>query len=573
MKYKGLAGAAGRAVGRVVLMSRRECVPERRTVADSAKEVERFNAVRKEYCAELARQYDRALQRMGEETAGIFTAYRLIAEDAFFFQEPLSQAVQKRIAPDYPVEQEKQRVCGALAAAPDPYMRARADDIRNVCDELIRRYNGIYPAKNRIDALAEDFIAAAEDLSPTETLDLDPTHLAGIITERGGVTSHVVILAKTLGIPAVVGAAGMLQQLREGDTLFLDGSEGYAESSPDPDFLRVLAQERQVQQTRRRFFEQAAARSAATADGKPVRVCVNSGDRNSLSRFDPLHCDGVGLFRTEFLYLDRSDYPSEQTQFEIYRSIAEKAGGKEVIIRTLDIGGDKQVGYMRLPEEHNPFLGYRAIRLCLDRKDIFHTQLRAILRASVYGNIKIMLPMLVCLDELREARACLEHAKQSLRQEGLPFRDDLPLGVMIETPAAVLLSRKFAAEADFFSIGTNDLIQYMTAADRQNETVQYLYDPCSVAVLTAIASVIENAHSAGIPVGMCGEAASDALLTPLLLEMGLDEFSVVPAQVGQLKAMIAQYDLRELHGLTQKVLVCATAKEVRAILTQYIKTV
>ena len=228
---------------------------------------------------------------------------------------------------------------------------------------------------------------------------------------------------------------------------------------------------------------------------------------------------------------------------------------------------------MRLPEEHNPFLGYRAIRLCLDRKDIFHTQLRAILRASVYGNIKIMIPMLVCLDELREARACLEHAKQSLRQEGLPFRDDLPLGVMIETPAAVLLSRKFAAEADFFSIGTNDLIQYMTAADRQNETVQYLYDPCSVAVLTAIASVIENAHSAGIPVGMCGEAASDALLTPLLLEMGLDEFSVVPAQVGQLKAMIAQYDLRELHGLTQKVLACATAKEVRAILTQYIKTV
>ena len=563
---RGLVGAKGRAAGRIVLLEKRECVVERKTVADGAAEVERFNAIRAEYCQELQKLYEETLAGLGKDAADIFKAYQLIAKDDFFFKKPLKRVTEEGVSPDFAIEEEKQATCKIFEAMPDPYMRERASDICNVCDELIRRLNGIYPAQKQIAEMKEDFIVVAEDLTPVDTVQIDKTHLAGMITEKGGVTSHVVILAKTLGIPAVVGAAGILEAVRGAGTMFLDGDSGTAEIDPDEAFLRQFEEEKKAIAARKRHYAEMAEREAVTRDGRKVHVCINSGDADSIETFDAARCDGVGLFRTEFLYMNHPDYPPEDAQYEVYRAMAEKAGGKEIIIRTLDIGGDKQLGYMDLPQESNPFLGYRAIRICLDRRQVFQTQLRAILRASAHGNIKIMFPMIVTLEELRQAKACVEEAKASLDRDGLAYNKDVPVGIMIETPASVLISHKLAREADFFSIGTNDLTQYITATDRQNEKVQYLYNVCNLSVLTAIHTVIQNAHAAGIPVGMCGEAASDELLTPLLLDMGLDEFSMVPSQVGKVKALIAQYDMGELKGLTEEVLACSTIEEVQALL-------
>ena len=563
---RGLVGAKGRAAGRIVLLEKQDCVVEKRQVADGQAEVDRFNAIRAEYCQELQTLYEETQVSLGKDAADIFKAYQQIAKDDFFFKKPLKRAVEEGINPDFTIEEEKKATCKIFEAMPDPYMRERASDICNVCDELIRRLNGIYPAQKQVAAIKEDFIVVAEDLTPVDTVQIDKTHLAGMITEKGGVTSHVVILAKTLGIPAVVGASGILEAARGEEYIFLNGDEGVAEIDPDESFLKAFEAEREAIAARRRHYAEMAEREAVTKDGHKVHVCVNSGDADSIETFDARRCDGVGLFRTEFLYMNHPDYPPEDVQYEVYKAMAEKAGGKEIIIRTLDIGGDKQLGYMNLPQEGNPFLGYRAIRICLDRREVFHTQLRAILRASAHGNIKIMFPMIVTLEELRQAKACVEEAKASLDRDGLAYNKEVPVGIMIETPASVLISDKLAREADFFSIGTNDLIQYITATDRQNEKVQYLYNVCNLSVLTAIATVIRNAHAAGIPVGMCGEAASEELLTPLLLDMGLDEFSMVPAQVGKVKALIAQYDMGQLKGLTEEVLACSTTDEVRQIL-------
>ena len=565
-KYTGLAGSGGCEVLPAVLLRKEKPASMKRTVSDCAAEIEHFRVVQQAYAAELDELGRKAHEEAGEDAANIFKAYRAIASDDIFFRKPIKRVQEESCSIDWAIETEKEKVCAKIAAMNDPYMKERASDIRNVCEEIIRRLNGTPDAGTGILNIREPFVLVAEDLTPEDTIRLDKTWLRGFLTEKGGITSHAVILAKTLGIPAVVGVTGIMGDIRAGQMIYIDGNEGYGVVDPDEDWINSCRQHKTRQDEQNRIFAAMAGEPAVTVDGHRAAVCVNAGDAGSCEDFAAGSCDGIGLFRTEFLFMNQRDYPDEERQFTAYRQIAASAQGKEVIIRTLDIGGDKQLDYMDIPRESNPFLGYRAIRICLDREAVFLTQLRAILRASVYGQIKIMFPMIVTLEELRAAKAMLEKAKASLRADGLAFAEAIPVGIMIETPAAVLISDKLARESAFFSIGTNDLIQYTTATDRMNEKVQYLYDPCNLSVLRAIATVIRNGHQAGIPVGMCGEAASDERLTPLLLAFGLDEFSVVPAQVGRIKHRIRRCNLSRIQGLAGQVLEADTAEEVKKLL-------
>lgn len=467
---------------------------------------------------------------------------------------------------DYAIDLEKEKVCLKFEGMEEPYLKERMSDIRNVCDELIRRLNGLKSSEEQVLRIHEPFILVAEDLSPEDTIRINKSFLRGFITEKGGITSHVVILAKSLGIPAVVGAGGILKNAGMGKMLYINGDEGYGVTEPDGAFIESFQSERGRREEQKKQYAVLLEEPAVTASGRRVSVCVNTGDSESRKNFREEQCDGIGLFRTEFLFMDQRDYPSEELQFQIYREIAQKARGKEVIIRTLDIGGDKKLDYMNLPKESNPFLGYRAIRVCLDRPEVFVTQIRAILRASAFGNLKMMFPMIVTLEELRQSKEMVEKAKRDLRVSGAAFNEHIPIGVMIETPASVMISDKLAREVDFFSIGTNDLIQYTTATDRMNEKVQYLYDPCNLSVLRAVDQVIRNAHAAGITVGMCGEAASDARLTPLLLAMGLDEISVSPAQVGRMKYIIRRCNPEKLTDWVRHVLDSSSLEETKRLL-------
>lgn len=570
-KLQGLAGAPGQAAGTIVKLNTTNVEIIRQNITDTDAEIARFRLVQRAYIQELDELYETTLESLGQTSAEIFNAYKLIASDEYFFGNVIQNVQNNKINIDYAIEQEKNTTCNFFLTMEDAYMKERGTDIANVCNDLIGRLNGIESTEKQIRKIKEPFIVIAEDLTPADTIRIDKTYLKGFATEKGGVTSHTVILAKTLGIPAIVGIKDLRKKTLNGEKIYINGYEGYVYLSPDEGFLTEFAKEKERLDAQDIYYKKLAGKKITTLDSRKVQVCMNSGDSESLNSFNADNCDGIGLFRTEFIYMGDINYPSEDKQFNIYRTILEKASGKEVIIRTLDIGGDKQLDYMELPSEANPFLGYRAIRLCLDRKDVFKTQLRALLRASIYGNLKIMFPMIVTVEELRAAKELLETAKNELRTEGISFFENIPVGIMIETPAAVLISDRLATEADFFSIGTNDLIQYTTATDRMNEKVQYLYTSRNISVLTAIAKVIENGHAAGIPVGMCGETASDLELVPVLLGLGLDEFSMVSAQIGRVKDLISRLNYSETQAFAQQVLKQQTIAEVNALLKTYLK--
>lgn len=563
--YKGLPGAGGIALGKVVYLEKQEIVIEKKSVNDTQAEIEKFRKVQEEYSNELDELYEITKESIGETEAEIFNAYKMIAKDEYFFGNVFKQVEKESINIDYAINEEKKKTAEMFLSMPDPYMRDRGVDIENVCDEIINRINGVVSTESKIGKIKEPFIVIAKDLTPADTVRIDKTYLRGFVTQKGGVTSHVVILAKTLAIPAIVGAADILEA-KDASDIYINGTTGEIIVDPDKETIAAYKEQEKKMEKEKAYFDECAKKSITTKDGKEVLVCINSGDADSIDTFEPEKCDGVGLFRTEFVYMNERDYPSEEKQFNVYKEMLEKANGKEVIIRTLDIGGDKQLDYMDMPKEDNPFLGYRAIRLCLDRREVFKTQLRALLRAGEYGNLKIMFPMIVTYEELMDAKGILDEAKKELESEGVSLKNKVPVGIMIETPAAVLLSDKLAEVADFFSIGTNDLIQYTTATDRMNEKVQYLYTPYNISVLTAIAKVIENGHKQNIPVGMCGEASSDPNMVPVLLGMGLDEFSVVPSSVGRIKSILMSLSYEEMKEHANKVLAAKTIDEVEKIM-------
>lgn len=560
---QGLTGAVGCASGTAVVIENQNVTIEKRLVKESETEIAGIQEARKKYDLQLLELETKAEKEVGEEGAGIFMAYREMLSDDVFFDKIFNRIRLEKVNAEYAIDQERAELAGLFEKMDDAYLKERATDINNVCMELIAVIQKVDRGMGFDRSLGSDLIAVAEDLTPADTIKMDKSILKGIITETGGVTSHTVILAKTLGIPAIVGAKGARAAVSTGDAVLVYGDEGKVVICPGEaekkDFETRLEQE----DRKKALFDSAKSRPAVTLDGKSVRVNINSGDSDSIANFKCDECDGIGLFRTEFIYMDHRDYPTEEEQFEIYRSMAQMNQGKELIIRTLDIGGDKQLEYMDLPKESNPFLGYRAIRLCLERVDVFKTQLRAILRAGAYGDVKIMFPMIVNLEELLRAKEILEEAKEELKAEGVDFRADIPVGIMIETPAAVLLSDKLAEEVSFFSIGSNDLIQYTTASDRMNERVQSLYDSFNISVLRSIRMVCENAARHGVDVGICGEAASDTKLVPLWVAMDVDELSMVPSQVAKVKYIIGKLSKEEMERELAEVLSLGRIQDVK----------
>ena len=556
MQIKGLAGAAGCVAGHAAVFRPSELCLERRAVSDSQAEIDAMEAARARYNETLRRLAGEARAAQGEEGAGIFEAYQVIAEDDYLFDQVKELIRAESVCASWAIEQKRAETEAMFLGVDDPYLQARAADINNVCKEITGELQGVDTGDPFAGLRGEDLIVFAEDLTPADTVRMDRARLKGMVTEKGGVTSHTVILAKALGIPAIVGVGPILDQVVSGQEVLVDGRLGNVVVCPDEEAKAAFRIREEEDGRRRLLFDACKASPARTKDGISVRVNINSGDTESINTFDAGACDGIGLFRTEFLYMGQNGYPSEDFQFNAYRSMAEKNQGRELIIRTLDIGGDKQLDYMDLPQESNPFLGYRAIRLCLDREAVFLTQLRAILRASAFGEVKIMFPMIVNLEELLRAKELLAKAMEELDRRGEAYHKNIPVGIMVETPAAVLLSDVLARHVDFFSIGSNDLIQYTTASDRMNEKVQYLYDSCNLSVLRSIKLVCDNARAQGVDVGICGETASEPRLIPLWCAMGVNELSVAPALVGRTKYIINQISEADM------------AQEMEAILSQ-----
>lgn len=565
----GVAGSRGYCCGNAVVKTNVRLELVNSKIDDPAAEIAKFRAAQDIYDARLLQTAEKVEKELGRDAAEIFLAYRLIVRDEHFFSSALGRVENDKTNVEYAVYDECSKLLKHFVTMETAYMRDRANDVKMVCHELIHIMMGVNNDFSSKMAGLSDVILVADDLTPSETVRLDKSTLRGIVTEHGGVTSHTVILAKALGIPAVVGVTGATDLISDGAFLLIDACRGEIGVDPDEKSRRAFEKLRRAFDRRLRHSSRDARLPAVTKDGYQVRVTVNTGDLDSIKAFNPLYSDGVGLLRTEFIYLNSSDFPSEDEQFAIYRNMAVRSKGKPVVIRTLDVGGDRQAGYMNMPKERNPFMGYRAIRFCLDRKDVFSVQLRAILRASAFGDIRVMFPMVVTPDEFIEAKECLEQEKTALSREGIAFNKDIPVGSMIETPSAVLLSDRLAKVCDFFSIGSNDLIQYLTACDRLNEHVAALYDSCSLAALRAIRMVAENAVNAGIPWSICGEVAGEERLVPLWVAFGVSGLSVSPSSVGEVKRLICRLTRSGMKEMAETALSLGCAGEARKYLDNY----
>lgn len=467
------------------------------------------------------------------ETNEIFVAHMELVMDPSLEEEVNEKIRNERKNAEWALEEVTEGLVQIFESMEDEYMRERAADMKDISRRLMAVLKGIQ--MNPFENIRKKVIVVAKDLTPSDTAQMDFDYVSGFITQEGGVTSHVAIMARSLNIPAIVGAEKILELVEDGDTIAMDAGSGKIVVEPDAQTLETFEKARRDYEELCQILLQASEKPSVTMDGRSVKVCANVGSIEDIESALPYHPDGVGLFRTEFLYMHNTNFPSEEEQYEVYKKAAELLEGKELIIRTLDIGGDKELSYFDFGKEDNPFLGYRAIRICLDRKDVFKTQLRALLRAGKYGNIKIMYPMIISVEELDAANALLEECKAELTREGVPFREDMKAGMMMETPASVILADVFAERVAFFSIGTNDLTQYLLAVDRGNKKVAEMYNSFHPAVLRGIKHIIDCGHNAGIPVGMCGEFASDAKAFPILLGLGLDEFSMSAGAMPDIK--------------------------------------
>ena len=548
-------GSGGIAIGKAFLMKQPDLTAERREIG--AEETEREQAAFRR-AAEQAREALRPLAR----TNAIFAAHLDMAEDA-----TLLQGVEEKIAAgknaEWALEEETEELSGMLESLEDAYLRERAADVRDVCRRMMAALKGV--AEVSFENITEKVILFAEELHPSDTAKMDFRYIRGMVTEKGGTTSHVAILARSLEIPALLGMEGILTKAQEGETVILDGKEGRLILSPDEKTQAEYQEKQQAEKEMRQKLKELNRLPAVTTDGRQVALFANAGSLKDIEMAKKHGAEGIGLFRSEFLYMESSRFPTEQEQFEIYKQAAETLK-KPITIRTLDIGGDKNLPYYQFEKEENPFLGWRAIRFCLDMRDVFKTQLKAILRAAAFGEIRIMYPMIVSVEEFRKANALLEECKAELRERKVLFRESISTGIMVETPAAVFVAEELAKEVDFFSIGTNDLTQYILAADRGNQKLTKLYSPFHPAVLRAVARVIAAGHKEGKEVGMCGEFAADARAVPVLLGMGLDEFSMVSNEIAAVRYQIRGLAAKQTAELARRVLAAGTEKEVRGLL-------
>ncbi len=497
------------------------------------------------------------------ETNQIFGAHLEMVRDITLKEGVISKIKEQKLSAEAALEVTIQEFLLIFEAMDDEYMKERAADIKDIRYRLLCALKGV--KQNPFEEISEEVILVAKDLTPSDTAALDLKYILGFITQEGGVTSHVSIMARGLGIPALVGVNDVLKQISNGDRIILDAEKGDIFVKPDDDTLKRYLALREEQRRRQEELEQMNHLPSVTKDGKTVQLCANVGGIRDIKGALKYKIDGVGLFRSEFLYMENTHFPTEEEQFEVYKEAAQICG-KEVTIRTLDIGGDKELPYYEFEKEENPFLGWRAIRICLDRRDIFKTQLRAILRASAFGILRIMFPMIISLEELRAAKDILNECKEELKQQGIACDHKIEVGMMIETPASILLIEEFAKEADFFSIGTNDLTQYLLAVDRGNKKISDLYNSFHPAVIRSMKKVIEAGHRNNIKVGMCGEFASDERAVKLLLGLGLDEFSMSASEILNVKYVIRNTTLAEAKGLAKKACEKQTIREVYEVL-------
>lgn len=566
---KGTNASAGIGLGKAVILQETELVIKRTVVADRDAELARFKDALEVFIANTEKMAEDMAVRIGEKESEI-----LIGQ-AFMMQDPeLTGAIEGAICGEgVNTEAAVEDVCNmyadVFASMDDDLMQQRATDLHDIKTRIQKILMGIEEVN--IADVPEGTVIVAKDLTPSVTAGIRPERVTGIVTELGGKTSHSAILARALEIPAVVAVEGLMGQIKDGDTVVLDGSEGVVFINPEETVEAEYAGKREAYLKEKKELEKYIGMPTVTKDGVHIELVANIGKPDDIEKVLQYDGEGVGLFRTEFLFMDRSQMPTEDEQFTAYQQVAIKMQGKPVIIRTLDIGGDKEIPYMGLTKEENPFLGYRAIRFCLDRPDIYKQQLRALLRASAFGNIKIMVPLVTSIEELREAKALLEVCKAELDEANIAYNKDIQVGVMMETPAASLIADIFAKEADFFSIGTNDLTQYTMAVDRGNGKVSYLYSTFHPAVLRSIKRIITCAREAGIMVGMCGEAASDPNMIPLLLAFGLNEFSMSASAILSSRKLITEYSTEELQSVADKALSFDTAEEIEAFMKGFVE--
>ena len=542
---RGTGASAGIGIGKAAILREEKLVIENTGIEDAEAEKERFKSAVEQSIADVSALADDMASRIGEKEAEILNGHLMLLQDPMLTGEIENQIDNDKVCSEFAVETVCNMYADMFASMDDELMQQRAADMRDI--------------KTRMQ-------------TPSVTAGINPDNVAGIVTELGGRTSHSAILSRALEIPAVVAASGILSEVKDGDELILDGESGEIFVNPGSDLIAEYEKRRDAYLQEKEELKQYIGTSSTTVDGVTVEIAANIGKPEDVDRVLAYDGEGIGLFRTEFLFMDRNEMPTEDEQFEAYKKVAVAMKGKPVIIRTLDIGGDKEIPYMGLKKDENPFLGYRAIRFCLDRKDdIYRPQLKALLRASAFGNIKIMVPMVTCIEEYREAKELVADIGKELDEAGIAYNKEIQVGIMVETAAASLMADVFAKEVDFFSIGTNDLTQYTMSVDRGNDKVSYLYSTFNPAVLRSIRHIIECGRREGIMVGMCGEAASDPLMIPLLLAFGLNEFSMSASAILKARKYITGYSVEELKAVAEQAMGFVTAAETQQFMKNFVE--
>lgn len=540
--FKGKSVYGGIAVGTLQVISNDGSTIKRIRVSDTEKELERYEQAKQTAGIQLDELYDKAVKEVGEQNAAIFEIHRMMLDDEDYNDSVTNIINTQSVNAEYAVSVTGDNFSNMFASMDDEYMKARSADVKDISERLVRALCGV---EETLSDSEEARIILADDLAPSQTVQLEKDKVLSFVTVHGSSNSHTAILAKTMNIPSIIGCKITLDSSLNGRMAVVDGYEGVLYLDPDEQTLNRMKQRQQEDKEKQELLYSLKGKENITLDGRKIKLYANIGNIKDLAAVFMNDAEGIGLFRSEFIYLERNDFPTEEEQFLIYKKVAETMAGKKVIIRTLDIGADKQADYFDLGKEANPAMGCRAIRICLKRTDIFKTQLRAIFRAAVFGNISVMYPMITSLNELERIHSIVAEAEAELTSQGLEFARP-EQGIMIETPAAVMISDLLAKEVDFFSIGTNDLTQYTLAADRQNASVEEFYDPHHPAVLRMIQMVIENAHKNGIWAGICGELGADTTLTKEFLRMGIDELSVTPSAVLKVRKAIRETDLNKL---------------------------
>ncbi|MDK3600304.1 phosphoenolpyruvate--protein phosphotransferase [Staphylococcus pseudintermedius] len=557
---KGIAASDGVAIAKAYLLVEPDLSFSNEKTDQPEAEVQKFNEALNNSKIELTKIRNHAEEQLGADKAAIFDAHLLVLDDPELIQ-PIEEKIKNESASaPQALTEVTQNFITIFESMDNEYMKERAADIRDVAKRVLAHILGVeLPNPSIID---ESVIIVAHDLTPSDTAQLNKQYVQGFVTNIGGRTSHSAIMSRSLEIPAVVGTKSISESVQQGDMVIVDGLTGDVIVNPSDDEIKAYQHKRESFFADREALKQLRDEPSKTLDGHEVELAANIGTPNDLEGVHNNGAEGIGLYRTEFLYMGRDNMPTEDEQFEAYKKVLESMEGKRVVVRTLDIGGDKELPYLNLPEEMNPFLGYRAIRLCLDQPEIFRPQLRALLRASAYGKLNIMFPMVATIQEFRDAKALLLEEKENLKQESVEVSDDIELGIMIEIPATAALADVFAKEVDFFSIGTNDLIQYTMAADRMSERVSYLYQPYNPSILRLIKQVIDASHQEGKWTGMCGEMAGDETAIPLLIGLGLDEFSMSATSILKARRQIKDLSRTEMVQLADRALNCATVDEV-----------